>query len=222
MSKLTGRLTAAVSALAMAAGLAAALTAPAGATTLQCLSAYGKQCGTFAGADSTNTTPVYWDQRGQNGATSAPTIGYGSNSPLDPATDYVKVEHIGTPPGTALPATTISYSFVYTPSGTWTLMCLSDPNAGSQAIVLRPCNRLQWQRFLARPVTGGVVGATPVYISNVSALTFAFQNVATDGYLIDAAPVLAAGAVDTRQLNGGGALTGGTTATPNEQWHYVP
>ena len=220
--RVTWRVAAAVSTLALTAGLGAALAAsPAGATTPQCLDAYGKQCGTFQGVDAASNV-IYWDQRGQSSATNAPTIGWGSDSPLDPATDYVKVEHIGTPPGTSLPASTISYSFVYTPSGVWTSMCLSDPNSGGQAIVLRPCNRLQWQRFLAKPVTAGVVGATPVFISNVSAVVFAMQNVATGGYLIDAAPVLAAGAADAKQLNGGGALTGGTTATPNEQWKYVP
>ena len=137
MSKLTWRLPAAISALVVAAGFGSALAAgPAGATTPQCLDTYGNQCGTFSGTDSTTSNVVYWDQQGQSSAYNAPTIGWGANSPLDPATDFVRVQHIGTPPGTSLPANTISYSFVYTPSGAWTSMCLSDPDAGS---VRRSC-----------------------------------------------------------------------------------
>ena len=90
--------------------------------------------------------------------------------------------------------------------------------------MLRPCNKLQWQRFLADLVntTTNVVTLAPTYITNTDTRTFAFQNVNSGGWLIDAAPVVAAGASSARQLNGGAALLTGTKAAANEQWKYVP
>lgn len=169
-----------------------ALAAPAAhATTADCASAFGNQCGTFQGHDH-ETTPVvvFWDVAGKTAAQNVPVIGYGNDGSNDVATDLVKVEHVGVVPGLGTSnSNTISYSFVYVPGGHWSNLCVAD--TGTHKLSLRTCNGLQYQRFIAQssavntqpvPFTGAS-GAknTPANgqaIFNVDSRPFALMNVA--------------------------------------------
>lgn len=200
--------------LPVAAGAAAGIAlaaVPAHATTADCLSALGNQCDTFTGQDAAAHT-VYWDNRGQVKAPGAVIIGYSANSTSDPATDFTKVQHIGKVPGLGLSdQNTITYSFVYTPRGAWTSLCIADPNAGDNHLVLRSCNGLQWQRFVAQntlaqgvpnqvnPAGSGFNGQA---VPSFGHSTFAFQNVASRKWVTDAGTGSpgAPSSPDTRQL----------------------
>lgn len=141
----------------VAVGLAAAAVfavAPAAhATTGNCASILGTTCGTFQGQD-TESTPanVFWDVKGGAAVANQPVIGYAFNTNGDAASDFGKVRHVGNVPGVATSnPNTVSYSFVFTPNGKWTNLCVAD--TGTHVLVLRSCNGLQWQRFFAEPGT---------------------------------------------------------------------
>jgi hypothetical protein len=160
------------------AGIGAAYAVPAGASTYACATALGNQCGTFtesaynaklALAQQTSRTPppplpsgqLGWAVMGASSAVNTPLIVGPNTSPgTDPGTDLTKVEHYGTIPGSpgGPHAYGYWYSFVYTPSGQWTSMCVSNlnnPGPGGNNLVLRSCNRQMWQAFLALPISGG-------------------------------------------------------------------
>ena len=175
--RITWRSAAAISMLGLApAGIGAAYAVPAGASTYACATALGNQCGTFtesaynaklALAQQTSRTPpppsgqLGWAVMGASSAVNTPLIVGPNTSPgTDPGTDLTKVEHYGTIPGSpgGPHAYGYWYSFVYTPSGVWTSMCVSNPNnqgPGGSNLVLRPCNQQMWQAFLALPISGG-------------------------------------------------------------------
>jgi hypothetical protein len=102
-----------------------------------------------------------WAVMGASSAVNTPLIVGPNTSPgTDPGTDLTKVEHYGTIPGSpgGPHAYGYWYSFVYTPSGVWTSMCVSNPNnqgPGGSNLVLRTCNQQMWQAFLALPISGG-------------------------------------------------------------------
>ena len=163
--RITWRSAAAISMLGLAPGIGAAFAAPAGASTLarastnECGGAVGGQCGTFT-ASKYDAHPkggasggLGWDVKGQSTASNTPLILYPNYSPgTDPGTDLTKVEHHGAIPGSPSSSPGIWYSIVYTPSGKWTSMCLSNPdNKGRDGknLVLRACNQSVWQAFIA-------------------------------------------------------------------------
>ena len=163
--RITWRSAAAISMLGLAPGIGAAFAAPAGASTLarastnECGGAVGGQCGTFT-ASKYDAHPkggasggLGWDVKGQSTASNTPLILYPNYSPgTDPGTDLTKVEHHGAIPGSPSSSPGIWYSIVYTPSGKWTSMCLSNPdNKGRDGknLVLRSCNQSVWQAFIA-------------------------------------------------------------------------
>ena len=102
-----------------------------------------------------------WAVKFASSASGTPLIAGPNYSPgTDPGTDLTKVEHYGTIPGSpgGPHAYGYWYSFVYTPSGVWTSMCVSNPNNpgwGGSNLVLRTCNQQMWQAFLALPIYGG-------------------------------------------------------------------
>ena len=175
--RITWRSAAAISMLGLApAGIGAAYAVPAGASTYACATALGNQCGTFtesaynaklALAQQTSRTPpppsgqLGWAVMGASSAVNTPLIVGPNTSPgTDPGTDLTKVEHYGTIPGSPGGPFAIGYwySIVYTPSGQWTSMCVSNlnnPGPGGNNLVLRSCNRQMWQAFLALPISGG-------------------------------------------------------------------
>ena len=163
--RITWRSAAAISMLGLAPAIGAAFAGPAGATTNECLAALGTQCGTFTASPPHEHTPkdhmppggnnggLGWDVKGQSSASDTPLIEYQNYTPgTDPGTDLTKVEHYGPIPGSRSASPGIWYSIVYTPSGKWTSMCVSNPdNKGRDGknLVLRSCNRLMWQAFMA-------------------------------------------------------------------------
>ena len=185
--RITWRSAAAISMLGLAPAIGAAFAVPAGASTYACAAALGTQCGTFtesaykagptdltvppsgAGGASLSKPPSVGGDSGQLGwavmdassAVNTPLIVGPNTSPgTDPGTDLTKVEHYGTIPGSpgGPHAYGYWYSFVYTPSGQWTSMCVSNPNnqgPGGSNLVLRTCNQQMWQAFLALPISGG-------------------------------------------------------------------
>lgn len=204
-------------AVAVAGGLAFA--APASATTVACASGFGDQCGTFAGVNLQSPTPhdVFWDVKGTTARANVPVIGYGANSPSDKATDFVKVLHIGVVP--ALPASnssTKSYSFVYTPNGSWSNLCVAD--TGTHKLTLRTCNGGQFQRFIAEQTSGGspsVVGVAGFNGDRIrdngnGSTPFGLRNVAYGLYVQDTSTASSFGPAavpDTRQLADAGVST---------------
>jgi hypothetical protein len=175
-----------------------ALAAPAAhATTADCRAALGNQCGTFAGHDNEATpAPVFWDVRGKTSAVGAVVIGYSADSTSDAATDITPVEHVGHVVGVGLSdQNTISYSFVYTPGGHWSNLCIADPGDGT-GLALRTCNGLQWQRFFAdRGVTpgdppeqiggtGGTFNGNSIYFGSTS-FGYSLQNAASRQFVSD-------------------------------------
>lgn len=224
---------AALCAVAIAAGgLALAAALPASATTADCLSAYGSACGTFMGHDAASN-PVFWDNRGQVNASGAVIIGYSANSTSDPATDFTKVHHIGKVPGMGLSdQNTMSWSFVYTPKGVWTNLCIADLNNGDNHLVLRPCNGLQWQRFIAQGASQGTPAqqVSPPsfngdYVPGIGIGTFAFQNAASRKWITDAStvnPGVRPAGTDTRQLVDAGAQFGSVLGQfgSNQVWTW--
>jgi hypothetical protein len=102
-----------------------------------------------------------WDVMDASSAVNTPLIVGQNYSPgIDQGTDLTKVEHYGTIPGSPGGRSGIGYwySFVYTPFGVWTSMCVSNPNnpgRDGSNLVLRPCNQQMWQAFLALPISGG-------------------------------------------------------------------
>ena len=207
--------------LAGAAATAVLTLAPAAhATTVACQSAFGDQCGTFGGQNLQSPTPhaVYWDVKGGAAKANVAVIGYGANSPSDRATDFVKVLHIGVVP--ALPAsnsTTKSYSFVYTPNGAWSNLCVAD--TGTHKLTLRTCNGGQYQRFIAEQTTAGsapeVVGVTGFNGDRIrdngnGPNPFGLRNVAFGLYVQDPSTASSFGPAavpDTRQLTDAGVST---------------
>jgi hypothetical protein len=181
--RITWRSAAAITMLGLAPGIGAAFAVPAGASTKACAVARGTQCGTFtASAASTykkaspkNDTPppppggnnggLGWDVKGQSSASDTPLIEWPNYSPgTDPATDLTKVEHYGEIPGSRSASRGTWYSIVYTPSGKWTSMCVSNPDnkgKGGTNLVLRACNQSVWQAFMAVPPTKVTVKPPP-------------------------------------------------------------
>jgi hypothetical protein len=186
--RITWRTAAAISMLGLApAGIGAAFAVPAGASTYACATALGTQCGTFtesaynAGLTDLGAPPpgggdaplsarsggggasggLGWAVMDASSAANTPLIVGQNYSPgTDQGTDLTKVEHYGTIPGSPGGPSGIGYwySFVYTPFGVWTSMCVSNPNnpgPGGSNLVLRPCNQQMWQAFLALPIYGG-------------------------------------------------------------------
>ena len=160
--RITWRTAAAISMLGLAPAIGAAFAGPAGASTKACADALGTQCGTFTESAYNAHPPggasggLGWDVKGQSTASNTPLIEYKNYSRgRDPGTDLTKVEHYGAIPGAPSRARGIWYSIVFTPSGKWTSMCLSNPdNPGRDGtnLVLRSCNRQKWQAFLALPI----------------------------------------------------------------------
>ena len=154
--RITWRSAAAISMLGLAPAIGAAFAGPAGASTNDCLAAYGTQCGTFtesaASADGASGG-LGWAVKGQSGAYNTPLIEYKNYSPgTDPSTDLTKVEHYGPVPGSPSASPGIWYSIVYTPNGKWTSMCVANPDnkgRGGTDLVLRSCNQQVWQAFMA-------------------------------------------------------------------------
>lgn len=204
-------------AAAVAGGLA--LAPAAHATTVACASGFGDQCGTFASENLQSPTPhdVFWDVKGTTPKANVPVIGYGANSPSDKATDFVKVLHIGVVP--ALPAsnsTTKSYSFVYTPNGVWSNLCVAD--TGTHVLTLRTCNGGQFQRYVAEQTTGGSpsvfdgssFNGDRIRDNGNSPNSFALRNVAYGLFVQDLSTASAFGPAaipDTRQLADAGVST---------------
>jgi len=184
--RITWRSAAAISMLGLAPAIGAAFAVPAGASTYACAAALGTQCGTFTESayNAGSTVPplggdgaslplspqpsgggdsggLGWDVMDASSAVNTPLIVGQNYSPgIDQGTDLTKVEHYGTIPGSPGGRSGIGYwySFVYTPSGVWTSMCVSNPNnqgPGGSNLVLRPCNQQMWQAFLALPISGG-------------------------------------------------------------------
>ena len=157
--RITWRSAAAISMLGLAPGIGAAFAAPAGASTNACLAAQGTTCGTFTESPAGETPRsgdnggLAWDVKNQSTAYNTPLIEYPNYSPgQDPGTDLTKVEHIGPLPGSPSARSVRWYSIVYTPSGDWTSMCVSNPDLpgmGGTNLVLRSCNQQKWQAFLA-------------------------------------------------------------------------
>ena len=154
--RITWRSAAAISMLGLAPGIGAAFAAPAGASTNACLAARGTQCGTFTespAAERGASGGLAWDVKSQSSAYNTPLIEYPNYSPgQDPGTDLTKVEHYGPLPGSPSARPVTWYSIVYTPSGQWTSMCVSNPDLpgmGGTNLVLRSCNQSVWQAFLA-------------------------------------------------------------------------
>ena len=157
--RITWRSAAAISMLGLAPGIGAAFAVPAGASTNECVAAYGTQCGTFTEtmygttAKSGSNGGLGWDVKGQSSASNTPLIDGQNYSPgTDPGTDLTKVEHYGAIPGSQSTTPGTWYSIVYTPSGKWTSMCVANPDnkgMGGTNLVLRSCNGQQWQAFLA-------------------------------------------------------------------------
>jgi hypothetical protein len=118
---------------------------------------------------------------------------------------------------------TRSYSFVYTPNGHWSNLCVADP--GTNKLVLRTCNGLQWQRFIAERTSHG---NTPTAIAgfqgdrirdNDNSNPFSLRDVATNLYVQDTSHASAFGPAavpDTRQLVTGGV----STYTDNQLWTW--
>jgi hypothetical protein len=216
-----GLLVSAVTALAVGGGLAVAH-----ATTADCLAAYGHHCGTFSGTDTSNAHTVYWDVKGQVRAPNALVIGYSADSAADPATDFTLVQHIGHVPGVGLSdQNTVSYSFVYTPRGSWSNLCVADPDNGVQGVVLRTCNGRQWQRFFAdrdpalaqqlNPGGGTHFNGDSIF-SGSSTRVYAFQNAASFQFVSDDAP-----GASGRELVTDTVATG-TAFAPNQKWTWIP
>jgi hypothetical protein len=204
--RITWRSAAAISMLGLAPAMGAAFAAPAGASTKACAGALGGQCGTFT-ASKYDAHPkggasggLGWDVKGQSTASNTPLIQYPNYTPgTDPATDLTKVEHHGTLPGSLSARAVTWFSIVYTPSGQWTSMCLSNPMGGggvpgaSTALVLRDCNGSVWQSFLAVNVDnhGGDLPSAP---TNSDALVgtnastthaaFGLYSIANDMYVV--------------------------------------
>ena len=179
--RITWRSAAAISMLGLApAGIGAAFAVPAGASTYSCAAALGTQCGTFTenayNATVSESTPrnittppsgggasggLGWAVKDASSASGTPLITGPNYSPgTDPGTDLTKIEHYGTIPGSPGGQYAIGYwySIVYTPSGEWTSMCVSNPNnpgRDGSNLVLRTCNQQKWQAFLALPISGG-------------------------------------------------------------------
>ena len=153
--RITWRSAAAIAMLGLAPAIGAAFAVPAGASTHECRAAYGTQCGTFTESAfdaGGNSGALGWDVKGQSSAYNTPLIEWKNYTPgKDPATDLTKVEHHGSIPGSPSTKPGYWYSFVYTPSGKWTSMCLSNPDnkgKGGKNLVLRSCNGQKWQAFL--------------------------------------------------------------------------
>ena len=168
--RITWRSAAAISMLGLAPGIGAAFAAPAGASTNACLAARGTLCGTFtesAAADRGASGGLAWDVKNQSTAYNTPLIEYPNYSPgQDPGTDLTKVEHYGPVPGSPSASPGTWYSIVYTPSGLWTSMCVSNPDLpgmGGKNLVLRSCNQSVWQAFMAvDPTSHESLGPPPV------------------------------------------------------------
>lgn len=214
-----------------------ALAAPAAnATTVNCASAFGNQCGAFQGHDA-ETTPqiVYTDVAGKTAAPDVPIIGYGADSNQDQATDLVKVEHVGLVPGLGSSnSNTISYSFVYVPDGHWSNLCVAD--TGTHKLSLRTCNGLQYQRFIAQAATAGGtpvtftgaggtknVAANGQAVFNVDSRTFALMNVAYRLFVTDSSTVPPSArptvTPDPRILADSAVLVGGLKAGQVWMWN---
>ena len=183
--RITWRSAAAISMLGLAPAIGAAFAVPAGASTYTCAAALGTQCGTFTenaynagstaltaavgGGSGVPTPPsgggdsggLGWAVKDASSASGTPLIAGPNYSPgIDQGTDLTKVEHYGTIPGSPGGQYAIGYwySIVYTPSGEWTSMCVSNPNnpgRDGSNLVLRTCNQQKWQAFLALPISGG-------------------------------------------------------------------
>lgn len=208
------------SVLVGAAAVAALAVAPsASATTVACQSGFGDQCSTFGSTNLQSPTPhdVFWDVKGTTAKANVPIIGYGADSPSDKATDFVKVLHIGVVP--ALPAsnsTTKSYSFVYTPNGSWSNLCVAD--TGTHLLTLRTCNGGQFQRFIADQTSNGqppqVVGVgfngDRIRDNGNWPNSFGLRNVAFGSFVQDTSTASSFGPAavpDTRQLVDAGVST---------------
>jgi len=227
--KLNKRYFALAGAAAVAGGFALAGAPAASATTVACASGFGDQCGTFAGHNVQSPTPhdVFWDVKGTTAKANVPVIGYGTNSPSDKATDFVKVLHIGVVPTlSASNSSTKSYSIVYAPNGVWSNLCVAD--TGTHQLTLRTCNGGQYQRYIAEQT---VVGGTPEVVGVASfngdrirdngngPNPFALRNVAFGLYVQDTSHASSFGPAavpDTRQLVDAGV----STFTANQLWAW--
>jgi hypothetical protein len=215
--------------LTIALGLFAGLFGEAHASTGQCADILGPQCGTFQGMDNeTTSVRVFWDVKGGVAASNNVVIGYGLNSNGDSATDITPVKHRGNVPGVAISnPDTISYSFVFTPRGHWSNLCIAD--TGIHILTLRPCNGQQWQRFFLHV---NVVGNTPTafdgsgnngtYLLHNSTTTYSVQSAAFRTYVQDEAtvPPAARATPDTRVLKTDVVGTSGEFKA-NQLWAFV-
>lgn len=210
-----------------------ALAAPAAhATTVACQNGFGDQCGTFGGknlqAVPAGGHDVFWDVKGTTAKANVPVIGYGVNSPSDKATDFVKVLHIGVVPALAASDNaTKSYSFVYTPNGQWSNLCVAD--TGTHLITLRTCNGGQFQRYIAEQTTvtssPKVVGVDSFNGDRIrdngnSPNSFGLRNVAYGLYVQDTSTASSFGPAavpDTRQLKDQGVSV---TFQANQVWAW--
>ena len=129
------RSAAAIAMLGLAPGIGTAFAVPAGASTTGCAAALGTQCGTFtavaynARPTGGNSGGLGWDVKGQSSASNTPLIEYPNYSPgTDSGTDLTKVEHYGVIPGSRSASPGTWYSIVFTPSGKWTSMCVTNPD----------------------------------------------------------------------------------------------
>ena len=137
--RITWRSAAAIAMLGLAPGIGAAFVGPAGASTRECAAAFGTLCGTFteSAVPIDLTSPnierqqsgLGWAVMGASSSRNTPLIENTNTSPGDdPGTDLTKVEHYGAIPGSQYHAARgYWYSFVFTPSGQWTSMCVSNP-----------------------------------------------------------------------------------------------
>ncbi len=249
--RITWRSAAAIAMLGLApAGIGAAFAAPAGASTSECAAALGTQCGTFtesAYKAGGNSGGLGWDVKGQSSAADTPLIEYKNYSPgNDPGTDLTKVEHYGTIPGSPSSASGTWYSIVYTPSGQWTSMCVSNPDnkgMGGTNLVLRSCNQQKWQAFLAVTPTGSPLrlpakptapswtGVVPIPNASSTGTPYALYSAANGRFVEVSRPRMSA--ADTgprpqpRALSATGrtgekvTVTSGGTVTTKNAWYWT-
>jgi len=139
-----GRVMVAAGALGAALMLLSAGTA--GASTPGCTTGYMYM---YCGSQADEGPPVLViDSLRQGRAYGNPVIGW-PDSGTDPGTDWFQLTYGG---GTS----SAGIMFQFTPGGSFTSMCMSDP--GNGLVVLRPCNGSNWQRWV--PSLVGTSGYT--------------------------------------------------------------
>ena len=93
----------------------------------------------FCGTQANNAVPgLVLDSAGQGTATNNKVIGW-TNSTTDPGTDWFQLPFGGSSANGVM--------FVFAPNGVISNMCAADP--GNGLVVLRGCNRSNWQRWIS-------------------------------------------------------------------------